>query len=459
MDFSQRFVVLDIETTGINFEYFDEPTEIALVEIVDGKLSGNEEHFYLKPRKAITLKFLQKVFGKNLIKTLKVKNFEDCKEKIDLLEKDGTSKEEIDLLRKELEEVEKSSLDMFDNVSKGGNKYSILPKVREFIGDSIVIGHNVQFDVNFLNYWFNSMKVPLIQKYICTMTSFKNHFGTKHYNLGVCCEHYGISLVGAHNALIDTKACANLFLKEIEEFPMEIDFYDYSLLETYANFKKRVMKTNYESFANLILSSPCNMPKNIEDFERVEIDSCKNLFFKFKKPVDVAKMTGFDESSVDAIFIDWVNCININKHQDLVKDRYLKETCLEMLRICESDEELEELSMLLFGSSANYFYLKLFDKLENKKDLMQYDLNDFDYYFVNMRDLVDLSKKIGKDISYIYKYLLIWINEDQTRFLQYRQFFKDNYKKNSTNENQKKLYEAIESSKNKDFIVKRIGVL
>lgn len=455
MNYKERFVVLDIETTGLNFEYFDEPTEIALIEVIDGKLTGNDRHYYLKPRKAINLSFLQKVFGKNFIKAMNSKDFLSAK-KVFEKKKESYSEEEQESFLKEILHIEEMSKNMFDNISKGKNKYKILPEVRDFIGNSIVVGHNVKFDVNFLNYWFNSMKLPLIQNYICTMESFKRYFSSKTYNLGYCCEHYDISLDGAHNALEDTRACAYLFLKEINEFPDEIVYFENSKIESYCGFKKRVLKSTYGQFANLILSDSCDIPKNVESLGAIEIDACKNLFFKFKKPIEVSKMTGLDLGSVEYIFLDWVNCININKHQDLLKDKYLKETIEEILNICEGDEDLEKCSKLLFDASPNYFYFRLVDKIENRKENMEYDLNDFDFYFVNLRDLDSLAEKIGKDIEYIYHFLILWINNDNTRFLKYKQFLKENYKQNG-NIKQQKLYKVINNSLTKQYILKQLG--
>lgn len=458
MNFNDRFVVLDIETTGITYEYFDEPTEIALIEIINGKLTGNNKHFYLKPRKSVSKSFLKKVFGKNLMKKLNFKDFSAVENFVQKIDKDTvleSEKDNLDEIIKEFKKVIEMSDKMYDNISNGQSKYNILPIVREFIGDSIVIAHNAVFDVNFLNYWFNYLKLPLIQNYICTLTNFKNHFGFKENNLTACCNYYGISLDGAHNALEDTTACANLFIKEISEFPEEIIVNKLEKHIAYSNFKKRVMNTNYCQFAKAILSESCNMPINIESLEEAEIDSCKHYFFKFKKPLEVANFTGLDLGSVEAIFIDWVNCININKHQDLLKDKYLLETIKEILLYTDNNmDKIKDCCNIIFNNEPNYFYFKLVNKLENCKDIMSYDLNDFDYYFINLRDLNSLALKIERDESYIYQFLLKWIGTDNSKFLKYKEFFKNNYNKKSG----EKLYKEIEKSENKQYIFRQLGI-
>lgn len=457
MKFKDRYIVLDIETTGITYEYFDEPTEIALIEIINGRITDNSKHFYLKPRKTVTKSFLNKVFGKSLVKSLGLKDFMSVESLIkDISDNQNYSDEERESLIKEYNKVLEMSDNMYQNISNGKSKYSILPLVREFIGDSTVIAHNAVFDVNFLNYWFNSLNLPLIKNYICTLTNYKNHFGFKENNLTACCNYYGISLEGAHNALEDTTACANLFLKEIVDFPNEIIINEFEEHIAYSNFKRRVLNTNYCQFAKGVLSDSCNMPVNIEaSLGQIEIDNCRHHFFNFKKPVEVAKFTGLDLGSVEAIFIDWVNCININKHQDLLKDKYLSETIKEILHYTKSDmDKVNDCCEIIFNAKPNYFYFKLVDKLENHKESMEYTLSDFEYYFINLRDLDSLSNKIGKDISYIYYFLLKWISNDNSKFLKYKQFFKDNYKKDCG----KKLYEEINKAENKEYIFKQLGI-
>lgn len=465
MDFKQRFVVLDIETTGLNYEYWDEPTEIALIEIINGKITGKQKHFYLKPYKGIDLKFLESIFGKSALKKLKVSSIDLGLKKLEKeLRNEPIKKkiEELKELEKELLKSREFAKDMYSNVMSGQNKYNVLPEVKNFIGDSIVIGHNASFDVNFLNYWFSSLRIPLIKKYICTMKNYKKHFNFKKNNLASCCEYYSISLEGAHNAYDDTRACAELFLKEIEEFPDEIICEDFSDIEAYVNFKKRVLNTTYFRTGKIQLECEFNIPENIESLSEVEIMDCENLFFNFKKPIEVHRITGLDLESVEAIFIDWVNCININKHLDIIKDKYLYSTINEILWICERNfDKIRELNLLLLNKEPNFFLYKLIDKLENKKDKMEYNLDDFDYYFKNNKSISELSKKTGKSMEYIIDFLLDWINVNVDRIEQYELLFKKNYKTNTSlckSELEKVITKSINKSKNKDFILKNMKI-
>lgn len=463
MDFKQRFVVLDIETTGLNYEYWDEPTEIALIEIVDGKMTGNDKHFYLKPYKKITVRFIESIFAKEILKKLRVSTINLGLKQLKKEIKNETNEKKLNELKnmeKELLKSRELAEDMYSKIMTGQNKYNVLPEVRDFIGDSFVVGHNISFDVNFLNFWFASQKIPLINKSICTMRSFRKHFNFRKNNLASCCAHYSIPLEGAHSAYADTKACAELFLKEVEEFPDEIFYKETSNIESYANFKKRVLKASYFKTGKFQLECEFDIPENIEDLTEVEISACENLFFNFKKPMEVHKITGLDLVSVEAIFINWVNCININKHLNMVNDKYLYSTIKEILWICNRDfDKIRELNLLLLDKEPNFFLYKLVDKLEYKKDEMEYDLNDFDYYFKNNKPFPDLSRKIGKPIEYITNFLLKWINLDIDRLEQYEFLLKKNYKTDITKcktNLEKAITNSVNKSKNKDFIISNI---
>lgn len=453
MDFNQRFIVLDIETTGLNYEYFDEPTEIALIEIDKGKITGIQKHFYLKPYKKVSLKFLEKIFGKDILKEFKSSSLDDVLNSIDKLLIE-TPDDELFLNKKKevLEKKQEASL-MLKNINAGKNKYSVLPEVRKFIGDSIVIAHNANFDVNFLNSIFFSLKLETIDKYICTYKSFKEHFNFKKNNLTECCNYYKIEFNGAHNALEDTEACANLFLKEIIDFPEEIKYFEFTKLESYCNFKKRIVNSTYFTLTKQVLETPSSANEKILfSDENLKLKAFK-LFYGFKKPLEVCKILGIDIYESESLFLQWVNCININKHLDLIKEKNLSSFCKEILVFCNRDyNEIRKVNLNLFGKEPNYFIYKLYEKLDFKKETMDYSLEDLNYYFDNSYPLEDLEKKIGKGYDYICSKLIEWLGSNNERIDQYSFYLKDNYNKKTLIG--KSLSKYIDLSENKTIYLK-----
>lgn len=105
-----------------------------------------------------------------------------------------------------------------DMVKDSKSIEEVLPKFREFIGDKTIIGHNISFDIRFLNYFLEKLGLPLITKYICTQQMLKEtgSYDGKNEKLGTACEYYDIKLLNAHRAYADTYATAKLFLKLVE---------------------------------------------------------------------------------------------------------------------------------------------------------------------------------------------------------------------------------------------------
>ena len=449
MDFKQRFVALDIETTGLTYEYFDEPTEIALVEIVDGKLTGNNKHFYIKPKKKVTLNFLEKIFGKDELKKTKTSSLDDALLTVEEKLKEDSSNQDLLDLKESIIFKKKEAETMLANINKGSSKYAVLPEVRKFVGDSIVIGHNVSFDVNFLNFHFMSQKLPLIEKYICTFKSFKEHFNFKKNNLTECCNYYGIKLEGAHNALDDTIACANLFFKEIEEFPDDIKFFDFDRIDAYINFKKRVVDANYFNLTKEVLKETCYSNENLVFEDNNLREEIFKMFEQFKKPVQISKMLNISEYETHSLFLQWVNCIKINKHLDFVRETNLSSFCKEVLTYTNRDyNDIRRINIGLFDNEPNYFIYKLYEKLEFRKSEMTYTLDDLNYYFNNAYTVSDLDKKIEKGEDYISKNLIDWIGNNKNRIDKYKNYLNTKYNESSKEGRAIKKYIDLSCNKN-----------
>lgn len=107
----------------------------------------------------------------------------------------------------------------------------VLPSFRKYIGDNLIVGHNVTFDLRFLNYYLKMMNLPLIKKYICTMKMLKStsSYVGKNYKLSSAVSYYGLKLLHAHRAYADTNATAQLFLKLLNINDLKIE----DLIETF----------------------------------------------------------------------------------------------------------------------------------------------------------------------------------------------------------------------------------
>ncbi|MHB8133284.1 MAG: helicase C-terminal domain-containing protein [Anaerolineaceae bacterium] len=99
---------------------------------------------------------------------------------------------------------------------------AVLQQFVDFIGDSPVIGHNIQFDLGFL---FQANVLQYVQAIdTFEMASVLMPLASR-YNLGGLCQQLGIPLFNAHRALDDAKMTKNVFLRlyeKAEVLPIEL---------------------------------------------------------------------------------------------------------------------------------------------------------------------------------------------------------------------------------------------
>ena len=50
---------------------------------------------------------------------------------------------------------------------------NVLPRFRKFLGDRTMIAHNAKFDLKFLNYYLRKYDLPTIDNHICTLEMLK----------------------------------------------------------------------------------------------------------------------------------------------------------------------------------------------------------------------------------------------------------------------------------------------
>ena len=165
-----EYVVVDLETTGLDPYKGCEIIEIGITEIIDDKIVKNYSRF-VKPKKSIPY-FIT----------------------------------EITNITNEMVEGE-------EGIEK------VLPRFRKYIGNRTIIAHNAKFDLKFLNYYLNELNLETIENHICTLELLKKSktYKGKNKKLETACEYYNIENKNAHRADSDTLATAQLFLKIKDE--------------------------------------------------------------------------------------------------------------------------------------------------------------------------------------------------------------------------------------------------
>ncbi len=204
-----EYCVLDLETTGISYKT-EKITEVGIIKYKNGEIIDEFECF-VNPEKPIPEKVVE------------ITHITD------------------DMV-KDAETIDK-----------------VIPKIIDFIGDSVLVAHNADFDIGYLKYNFEKYGYKLENTYIDTLRLAKAIFpDLKKYKLGIIADSLKIKVDVAHRALDDVKTLVAVFKVMIERTKEEkgktIDDFD---LKFETDFKKLpsyhiiIIAKNYVGLKNL----------------------------------------------------------------------------------------------------------------------------------------------------------------------------------------------------------------
>lgn len=210
-DIDTTYCVLDLETTGLSFRT-EKITEVGIMKIKNGEVL-DEFSCFVNPEKPIPQRVVE------------VTNITD------------------DMV-KDAETIDK-----------------VFPKILEFVGDSVLVAHNADFDIGFLKYNAKELGYSLENTYIDTLRLAKDLFPDyKKYKLGIIAENLGIKVEVAHRALDDVDTTVKVFhvminmlkekgVKKVEDIDrLETGKVDYKKLQTYHAI---ILAKNYVGLKNL----------------------------------------------------------------------------------------------------------------------------------------------------------------------------------------------------------------
>ena len=166
-ELSQTFVVFDLETTGFSNKN-DKITEIGAVKVENFKIVDRFSQL-INPEKDISYK-VQELTG--------ITN--------DLI-KDKPTIEEV------------------------------LPKFVDFIGDSVLVAHNADFDMGFMQQKCREQNIEFKNNSVDTLTLARTLLPhMKRFRLNLIAKELGVPLLNHHRAVDDAEATAQIFIKFLE---------------------------------------------------------------------------------------------------------------------------------------------------------------------------------------------------------------------------------------------------
>lgn len=164
-----REICFDTETTGLKTEEGDRVIEIGCVEIIDGKQTGNYFHEYLNPEREISEESVR-ITGITAEFLADKPKFKD-----------------------------------------------VADKFLEYIGDDgILIAHNANFDMKFMNNEYAIIGMPPIKnEVIDSLAIAKKRFPGQKNNLDALCKRFNVdaSKRTLHGALLDAQLLAEVYLE------------------------------------------------------------------------------------------------------------------------------------------------------------------------------------------------------------------------------------------------------
>ncbi len=172
LEFPSRYVVIDLETTGFDAHY-DEIIELAAIRFVDGKEDARFQSL-VKPETDVD-SFIAGLTGITNAMLESAPALED-----------------------------------------------VLPQYREFLGQDVLLGHNVYFDINFLYDYSAILKLPpLSNDFVDTLRLSRRIFPElPNHKLKTICKRCSVTNDSAHRALSDcerTQGCYSYMVRYAKE--------------------------------------------------------------------------------------------------------------------------------------------------------------------------------------------------------------------------------------------------
>ncbi|MDP1550853.1 MAG: DNA polymerase III subunit epsilon [Nitrosomonas sp.] len=236
-----RQIVLDTETTGLEYKLGHRIVEIAAVELCNRQFTGNHFHYYLNPERESDEGALQ-VHG------LTTEFLKD---------------------KPRFHEVYKELLN--------------------FINDSELIIHNAPFDVGFLNHELGLISLKTLNNYCLSITDTlklaKEFHPGKRNNLDALCERYCIdnSKRTLHGALLDAELLAEVYLamtRGQESLLIELEYVEpiQQALGKLDNVNIRIIEATAEEYAQHLMV--------LENISRESNNNCLWSRLETGNPID-----------------------------------------------------------------------------------------------------------------------------------------------------------------------------
>ena len=201
-----RQIILDTETSGLDFEK-DRIIEVGCIELINGVFTGKKFHKYYKPENIIISQESEQIHGLN-----------------------------NSLL---------SSFPTFDES---------VEELLDFIHQSQLIIHNVQFDLTMINQSLKRKSLKELDRNntLCTLELAKKKFPGSKNNLNALCRRFDINLDSRekHGALIDSFLLLDVYNELLGGKQKNLD-----LTISFSKEEKKIQRTDHTDLPHVTVTS------------------------------------------------------------------------------------------------------------------------------------------------------------------------------------------------------------
>ena len=201
-----RQIILDTETSGLDFEK-DRIIEVGCIELINGVFTGRKFHKYYKPENIIISQESEQIHGLNSSLLSSFPTFDDSVEEL-----------------------------------------------LDFIHQSQLIIHNVQFDLTMINQSLkrNSLKELDRNNTLCTLELAKKKFPGSKNNLNALCRRFDINLDSRekHGALIDSFLLLDVYNELLGGKQKNLD-----LTISFSKEEKKIQRTDHTDLPHVTVTS------------------------------------------------------------------------------------------------------------------------------------------------------------------------------------------------------------
>jgi DNA polymerase-3 subunit epsilon len=278
---------------------------------------------------------------------------------------------------------------------------SIMNELFDWIEDTIIVAHNVNFDFGFLKAEFSRHGIKLKNRSVCSVRVSRALYPEyKKHSLDSLIERYGFECERRHRALDDAKVIYDFFDlavkdKGLEEFE-KVFFKQIETISLPVNISKDFIETVPESFgvytfygkdnAVLFVSKSLNLKSSIlSHFKSSKSESKKFKLFQSVKKIEYVEVEG----EISAMLLEKEL---IDRKNPAFNEMFSRETGLIVLRK---------------RTFNGYFY----PKKESFDEVQMNDMLDSIAVFRTERQLENFYRKIGKEFGLCHHYLFAKFKE------------------------------------------------